>query len=220
MASRIDQIIEKIFGNLGIELDLPKDYAINIVNYLIREMSEIEWTGFVQIDSIEYNDSSAEILIFTLDGSIPMDISVKVTRNMDYSSKGIIFTTYDLSVEIETTLEKKTTEFHKAESFILSCSIDDALRNLYAPSIELEEGGTYLLKGMIENGFNVSFIPLSSDNLETYEIENWPSYLKERTNFNSIAHELSNFKLLLQTHYNEVQGVLRWFRERNYSRKR
>jgi len=218
MASKIDQILEKIFGNLGIELDSPKEYAINLVNYLIAEMNMIEWTGFSQIDSIEYSDSSAEIVIFTLEGSIPFDITVKVVKNIDYSSKSIIFMTYDLSVEVETSIEKKTQEFHKAESFLLSCSIDDPLRSLFSPSIELEEGGTYLLKGVITNGFNISFIPLSNDNLEPYETENWPEYLRERTNYNVIALELSNFKTLLKTHYDEVQGVLRWFRDRNFQR--
>jgi len=218
MASKIDQILEKIFGNLGIELDSPKEYAINLVNYLIAEMNLLEWTGYSQIDSIEYSDDSAEIVIFMLEGSIPFDITVKVMKNIDYSSKSIIFMTYDLSVEVETSIEKKTKEFHKAESFLLSCSIDDPLRALFSPSIELEEGGTYLLKGVISNGFNLSFIPLSNDNLEPYETEDWPEYLKERTNYNAIALELSNFKTLLKTHYDEVQGVLRWFRERNFQR--
>jgi hypothetical protein len=208
----IDLLVEEIFGNLGLEIDPPKDYMINLMNFITRRLNEYEWYGSYQIEDITLKDDEASVLFYPVDVPIPIVVEIRITRSMDYNRSGIMYIVYDISINATSEIDYVTSNYHQAEEYLFNSN--EILSGVYNQAIELIDSNHFSLKGELSNGIDLSIIPISSDHLAEEITENWSEIVKEKTNFKSIALEISNVPDLINQHYNEVITVFQWFKER------
>lgn len=208
----MDDITEEIFANLGMGIDPPKEYALNISNYLIRQLREFEWFSVIQFEDVFVSEDSCSLEMFIPDNVFPINLQVDVRKSIDYTRSGLIYLTYDISVTISSEIECVTDKYYQAEEFLFSSS--EQLASVYKQSIEAIEDNNFLLKGNIEDGIQISLIPLSSDQIDSDILQTWSESEKDKTNFKSVALEISNIPAMIDQHHKELLEIKSWFNSR------
>lgn len=207
-----NSISDNIFSDLGISADQPKEFVINIANYVIEVCQKQEWIQYIQLEDFHAGESESSFEFFTIGSPLPMLVRIKIIKDLKITSKGVPIPLYNLSIDFLSDIEVETLHFYNAEEYLIS--FGSAFENVYDLKITRTKNGTYLLQGSLSNEMNLSFVPINSNYISDEDKAEWPYALLQKADFNIAALELSNISILLNEHYSKQINIIQWFKER------